>query len=62
MPKHITGETAQEYHDAGQEDASRGEYKPPVGPISSTFASDADMERQRAYDEGWVHTQDQKGK
>lgn len=53
------------YHNKGQSDASKGDYKPPYEPmpvIGDIFGtpSKQDIEDNKSYRAGWRHTKDQK--
>lgn len=53
----IGGEEWEEHHNQGQEDASNDVWDPPKASI--IFNASKDYERQRAYRQGWYHTQGQ---
>ena len=56
---------SENYHNKGEQDASRGEYKPPHGIIDDlTTWSDTGMKKiadeNTSYNTGWRNTKDQK--
>jgi len=57
----LTSEEKQAMHNKGQQDASKGQYRPPNGAVRLLFGNRREVEEGVAYDEGHKNTQQQKG-
>ena len=55
----VSGDRRAKWHDIGEQDGSRGEFKPPRNPRAAPFWSGEDLTVYEAYKEGHENAKEQ---